>query len=539
MLSLNNRATSKLVVLLFICFRWALTRVLQTDNYYSTSQINHNKQNDNRDLYSDNIMENVNYDEGWIDYFKYMPNNDINQLDDIVASYILRFSNSESTLRKAKLMCAASPEEFRTKADELNLKAECYLGIACDYVFENAFVGMSGKFKLSQLRQFVSECFQDEIDYIEMDRKVAKSQGQQSVTPYPPYPSPIVYLSPQSEKYEFIMGRIDNSLRNNMHAYYIGKQRSDIASYLDDIGNETASFLNEFDVMFSEVQQQGQPLIRAMSASEGGQDQGVGQGQGQEQEYVSPKGTKRQEVVPGLWNLDRIDQDYLPLDGGYKFGAENYVGTGRGVTVYVLDSGIRQSHIEFMNMAMTRSRARIGADFVDWDDQGYDCDGHGTHVASTAVGRAVGIAKEAEVVGVRVLDCFGQGSVSNVLKAIDWVAQDRRGPAVVALSLGVEAGTWSLALEQEIHTLIEEHNITVTVASGNMGTDSCSISPANVNSTITVGASNLESKFSEIEYKEGSYESIYQYSNTGACVDLFAPGVDIYGACGGFSENIF
>jgi len=100
------------------------------------------------------------------------------------------------------------------------------------------------------------------------------------------------------------------------------------------------------------------------------------------------------------------------------------------------------------------------------------------------------------------------------------------------LSLGVDSGEWSLALEQTVSNLIEVHNITVTVASGNKGSDSCSSSPANVASTLTVAASNLQNKFEEQQNADDS-ENIYQYSNTGACVDIFAPGVDIFGACGG------
>lgn len=53
-----------------------------------------------------------------------------------------------------------------------------------------------------------------------------------------------------------------------------------------------------------------------------------------------------------------------------------------------------------------------------------DCDGHGTHVGSTAVGRTVGIAKEASVVAVRVLDCGGSGTVSDVVAGLDWVREN-------------------------------------------------------------------------------------------------------------------
>jgi len=44
-----------------------------------------------------------------------------------------------------------------------------------------------------------------------------------------------------------------------------------------------------------------------------------------------------------------------------------------------------------------------------------DCDGHGTHVASVAAGRTVGVAKEAKVVAVKVLDCDGIGTISTII----------------------------------------------------------------------------------------------------------------------------
>eukprot|EP01026_Neomeris_dumetosa_P041277 TRINITY_DN341_c0_g3_i7.p1 TRINITY_DN341_c0_g3~~TRINITY_DN341_c0_g3_i7.p1 ORF type:complete len:616 (+),score=103.40 TRINITY_DN341_c0_g3_i7:730-2577(+) len=523
MLSLSKRAALSFAVLLAFNFDWTFSRVLLIDEYQFESSNNYNQQIDDSDNVSDTLSAH-DHTKGWIDYNKIMLDNNGDDID-FKTSFIIRFKNGRRSLKKAKAMCSKSLEEFQAEAEELEIGSECYLGFACDYVFETAFFGMSGTFELRELKQFVSNCFQDEVDYIEADRKVFKTQGgqgqEQGVNPSSP--SPVVYVSPQSEKFETIMNRIDTTYREHVRAYYVRKHKNKTSALLDQIGDKTASFLNEFDVMFSQVEDSGEPLIRAMSAGEEGQAQG----------YESPIGLKSQDVVPGLWNLDRIDQDQLPLDGKYKFGAENHVGTGRGVTVYVLDSGIRQTHVEFMDMAMTRSRARIGADFIEGDGEGDDCDGHGTHVASTAVGRAVGIAKEAEVVGVRVLDCFGEGSVSNVLKALDWVAKDKKGPAVVVLSLGVESGTWSLSLEEEISTLIQEHNVTVTVASGNTGSDSCSISPANVATTITVAASNLPSKFTQQNLTENTQEDIYDYSNTGACVDIFAPGVDIYGACGG------
>lgn len=73
--------------------------------------------------------------------------------------------------------------------------------------------------------------------------------------------------------------------------------------------------------------------------------------------------------------------------------------------------------------------------FADSNAEAEDCDGHGTHVSSTAVGRTVGVAKEARVVAVRVLNCQGSGTVSNVVAGLNWVAQNAVAPAVVTMSL--------------------------------------------------------------------------------------------------------
>lgn len=64
--------------------------------------------------------------------------------------------------------------------------------------------------------------------------------------------------------------------------------------------------------------------------------------------------------------------------------------------------------------------------------------------------------------------------------------------------------------------------------------DACYVAPANVPEVITVAASDVENKYEET--KAGEKEGMYRWSNTGPCVDLFAPGVDIFSACGSFSR---
>lgn len=202
------------------------------------------------------------------------------------------------------------------------------------------------------------------------------------------------------------------------------------------------------------------------------------------------------------WGLDRVDQRSMPLDGAY-----NYFADGSGSTVYIIDTGINFSHTEF------GGRARAGVDEVTSGGTAADCNGHGTHVAGTVGGATYGIAKNAKLVAVRVLDCSGSGTTSGVIAGIDWVTANRIIPAAANMSLG---GGYSAALNQAVENSIAA-GVVYAIAAGNSTADACNYSPASAPSAITVGATDNTDAFA-------------YFSNYGPCVKINAPGVNITSA---------
>ncbi|MCO1580427.1 S8 family peptidase [Crossiella sp. SN42] len=217
---------------------------------------------------------------------------------------------------------------------------------------------------------------------------------------------------------------------------------------------------------------------------------------------VHEDGTTRavaeEQPNPPSWGLDQIDQRTTSLDKKYT-----YPNKADNTTAYVIDSGVRIQHSEF------EGRASHGYDFIDNDNDASDCFWHGTHVAGTIAGKTVGVAKKAKVVAVRSLNCGGSGPDSATVSALEWVAKNGVKPGVVNLSLVMD--TVGVGDEQ-VKALVAK-GFVVAVAAGNNGQDACTASPGRTPEAFTIGWIN-----------QGGGRS----GNYGRCVDLFAPGGNIY-----------
>ena len=160
------------------------------------------------------------------------------------------------------------------------------------------------------------------------------------------------------------------------------------------------------------------------------------------------------------WGLDRVDQrEKVGLPGSVS--AYGYRSAGTGATIYIGDTGI-YPHSDFG----TRLSSSGYAGFTDGNGT-VDCNGHGTHVASSAAGTQYGIAKNATLVPVRILDCTGSGSYSGVIAGLDWILSPQnlnsKTQAVLNLSIG---GPASSSLNTAIQRLTNA-GVNVVVAAGN------------------------------------------------------------------------
>jgi subtilisin family serine protease len=150
------------------------------------------------------------------------------------------------------------------------------------------------------------------------------------------------------------------------------------------------------------------------------------------------------------------------------------------------------------------------------DGSNTDGNGHGTHCAGTIGSKTYGVAKKTKLFGVKVLDASGSGTNSGVIAGINYAANDQKtrtgcsSGTVGSMSLG---GSKSTAVNSAAANAVSA-GLFLAVAAGNDAANAANYSPASEPTVFTVGATD-------------SSDRIASFSNFGAIVDAFAPGVSI------------
>ncbi|NBO98913.1 MAG: S8 family peptidase [Proteobacteria bacterium] len=236
--------------------------------------------------------------------------------------------------------------------------------------------------------------------------------------------------------------------------------------------------------------------------------------------YIEPDAEVKSLTVP--WHLERIT-NAAPVYNNtvYKYNTKGSCHTGSTqINTYVLDTGIDIWNPQF------GGRAQFVANFAD--DKDLDCQGHGTHVAGLIGSHDYGVCVDARLFAVKVLDCNGSGSLSGVIRGIDYVARNARGKpnvkSIINMSLG---GGYSRALNKAVDDAVKSScDLYIVAAAGNENMDACTGSPSSAEHAFTVMASD-----------KGDNRA--WFSNYGKCATVYSPGVDVLSTIPGNKTAVY
>jgi len=231
----------------------------------------------------------------------------------------------------------------------------------------------------------------------------------------------------------------------------------------------------------------------------------------------------------------RVVQDFMGL-------------TGAGVGIAVIDSGITAWHDDLTNKTSKlfpygNQRVSKFVDFVNGRTLPYDDNGHGSHVAGVIAGNGydsfgekTGIAPDANLVSLKVLDQDGKGTISNIIAALNWIATNGATYNVRVVNMSVGAGIhesyWTDPLTVATKKLTDK-GIVVVAAAGNLGKTADGklqyggiTAPGNAPWVLTVGASSTMGTLTRYDDQMADFSSSGpSFLDFEAKPDLVAPGV--------------
>ncbi|MBD2771360.1 S8 family peptidase [Iningainema tapete] len=207
-------------------------------------------------------------------------------------------------------------------------------------------------------------------------------------------------------------------------------------------------------------------------------------------ELIQPErnvaGTKDKVTAADLWHLDAIALN--------KARQQGFTGTGKNITVAILDTGINDTHPELQGKVVESYSFNIRLRQIQ-SIPCQDTDGHGTHVAGLICGQQVGVAPETNLIN-SVLIPRGIGNLSDLILWLEWLGT-RLDVNIVNISAGIPI--YFDEISDLIDTLLAV-GILPVCAAGNDGINRTN-APANCRGAVSVGATNFNGK---VAYFSGS-----------------------------------
>lgn len=202
--------------------------------------------------------------------------------------------------------------------------------------------------------------------------------------------------------------------------------------------------------------------------------------------------------------------------------------TGKGIGVAILDTGIfpRKEFTEPTNRIITF------VDFINNKVSPYDDCNHGSHVSGILASNKIGVAKNVNIIALKILDSRGNGKIKNVVRCIDWILYNKKKYNIRIANISI--GTPAKNVNDENTILVKavnelwDNGIVVCVAGGNNGPQKRTITTPGISrKIITVGSCDKKIILNK-------NENIYNYSGRGptvSCVkkpDVVAPSANIF-----------
>ncbi|MGL4849151.1 MAG: S8 family peptidase [Clostridium sp.] len=225
---------------------------------------------------------------------------------------------------------------------------------------------------------------------------------------------------------------------------------------------------------------------------------------GMEEETVNAAAPIVKETVPTGVSLIKAPQMW----------SKNY--TGKGVTIAVIDTGCATAHPDLKGQIIG------GRNFTKEDNGNLDIfedyNGHGTHVCGTIAAKrdnvgVIGVAPDAKLLVLKVLDKNGRGDLVGLINAIKYAVEKKVD--IISMSLGGSVNTKEL---YDVIKLAVGNEILVVCAAGNSGDNNSQTDeveyPGGYNEVISVGAVSDQ-------------RSAAVFTNSNKEIDLVAPGVNI------------